>query len=168
MTRAQAARFCDTLDVEYCGIVIRRFPGKFPYMQGVRVGAVLLSLSIWLLVPLTVGHWGRVPHTHILVGHVTELDMAEHLAREQPQATVGHAEENLPHWENGWILSVPFGNPGALFTFLFMLGLIPAIVLFQHDSVSFLVGRNFALKQIYFAIVPPPPRTDFPGERGGF
>jgi hypothetical protein len=134
-------------------------------LNAARLVTVLLAVCVWLVVPLTVGQWGRVPHTHVLIGHVTELDMAEHLAREQPHAAAGHHEENLPHWESGWILSVPFGNPGALFVLLFTLALAQAVELIQRQVSSFLVLRGFATKQVYLVRFPPPPRTDFFCER---
>lgn len=130
-----------------------------------RLVAAFLVMCVWLVVPLTVGQWGRMPHTHVFIGRVTELDLAEHLAREQPHAAVGHDEHNLPHWECGWILSVPFGNPAVLFTFLFSMAPVQGVVWMQHSRAGFLLEREFWTKQVHLPIPLPPPRANFVCER---
>lgn len=134
-------------------------------LNAARLVTVLLAVCVWLLVPLSVGQWGRVPHTHVMIGRVTALDMAEHLAREQPHAVPGHHEENLPHWESGWILSVPFGNPGVLFVFLFTLVLVQGIRIFSGAKSDRLCEFAFAIKHIHLPIPLPPPRVNVPDTR---
>lgn len=133
--------------------------------RATRLVSAFLVLCVWLVVPLTVGQWGRMPHTHVLIGSVTDMDMAEHLAREQPHATVGHDEDTLPHWEHGWILSVPFGNPAVLFTFLFSMAPVQGVVWMQHAWTRVFSDRDFLAKQIHLPVPFPPPRAECVCER---
>jgi hypothetical protein len=115
---------------------------------------VLLIVLVWSFVPIAVKQWGRVPHTHVLIGNITEAELAAHIANE-----AAHAEsaESL-HFHNGWILSVPFGDLGTFLAFLLVLA--PAVVvILALPMISISINAHeLKMGSPFFEIPQPPPR----------
>lgn len=119
-----------------------------------RIVLALLIVLIWGSVPLALDRWGRVPHTHIVVGEVTSEEFAAHLAAEQQH---GAMEEPL-RYQSGWILSVPFGDLGAFLSFLLIIA-PPAAAYLYSPHLSLPIGLPvYSSAQVYLKIPHPPPR----------
>lgn len=125
-------------------------------LQG-RVLLALLIVVIWCIVPVVIKQWGRVPHTHILVGPVTDAELAAHLAFEQEQMQPGDTLE----FRSGWILSVPFGDLGALLAFLLVVAPVSAHVLRVLQQSVPLLLLTFSLQAVSLTNPHPPPRSYF-------
>jgi hypothetical protein len=126
-------------------------------MLHLRVLIVLLFVLIWSIAALTIQQWGRVPHTHIVVGEVTSAEFAAHVTAEQEHV----ASEDQPHFHNGWILSVPFGDLGAFLAFLLVIALVADIALVLSQRSAPISPRACFMTQIHFEIPHPPPRSFF-------
>ncbi|MBI4674588.1 MAG: hypothetical protein HY741_23330 [Chloroflexi bacterium] len=115
---------------------------------------MLLMVLIWLVVPLTIRQWGRVPHTHILIGSVTSEEFVAHVVAEEQRNVM---PEPL-HYQSGWILSVPFGDLGAFLAFLLVVALPVGLSLSLPQLSSPIQAFVCALVQIHCEIPHPPPR----------
>ncbi len=120
-----------------------------------RIFTALLPLLVWLLVPLTMSHMGRVPHTHVLVGMVSDADMLAHLEAEADD----HERDAGLHLRGGWILSVPFGDFGAFLAFVLVVALTDRIWIAPADLSHAVREQNFGQWFVPLPIPHPPPRV---------
>lgn len=130
-------------------------------LQGGRIVTALLLVLLWALVPITMPQWSRVPHTHVLIGHVTPDDMDAHLAAEAESSHAHRGESNAAdlHWQAGWILSIPFGDFGAFLAFVLAVMTVQIIVLAHHTKSQKLTVFGFTVAKFFFPPFKPPPRA---------
>lgn len=128
-------------------------------MRQGRIVLALLIILIWGSMPLALDRWGRVPHTHIFVGEVTSQEFVAHLVAEVQR----DAMHEPPHYQGGWILSVPFGDLGAFLAFLLVIAPPAAAYLNAPQFARALGLFVYALAQIHLEIPHPPPRFGFSG-----
>ena len=124
-----------------------------------RFLTVALLFALWTIVPFALTHWGRLPHAHVLIGNVTESELQAHIFAEENNA----AHHALSHqmgqqYQDGWILSIPFGSLGNFLAFVLVMVFAGVIVFSYCEIWHAVLARAFAARRVHLQIPHPPPR----------